>query len=1622
MVWFNLRRCDPWDTVLHLFSPFMDRQGVFLTKYLLLKAQLQVFSGACSEERDRNTTMRLLRLLPLTGLALVLLYATAATAQSATVSARIVNRIDETQLTTLKGTVHPLANQANDRGPVADGMPLSRMHLVLKRSDSQEAALRQLITEMHTPGAANYHKWLTPESFGKQFGPIDEDVATVANWLASHGFTVTQVNPGKQTIEFSGSAGQVRSAFHTQIHKYVVNGETHFANAADPQIPAALAPVVGGFVSLNNFRAQRHSRVLGRATYDPKTDTAQPQWTIGSSSSGETFPLAPADWAIQYDVNPLYTAGVNGTGQTIAIVNDSNINVQLVNLFRTLFSLPANPPQVIVDGNDPGIDGINNPDGPNGDSIEAYLDVEWSGAVAPQATIDLVVAADTELESGLILAAEHAVYSNIAPIISLSFGNCESALGAENQSLNSLWEQAAAQGITVLVSSGDSGSAGCDSSGSEYAVSGQAVSGFASTPYNVAVGGTDFYYPAYQNLTLTALSSYWNTTASNNTAVASLKAPIAEQPWNDSQYGLDAYSVWSNEGETTIAAGSGGASNCALGTYDTAGDTVSCTGGYPKPSWQSNPAMPADGVRDLPDLSLFAADGLNYSYYPVCYQDGDCQPVSSGATVQFTGVGGTSASTPSFAGIMALVNQKYGRQGQADTVLYPLKAQVPAAFHDITVGTNSVPCESGSTNCIAVSSPIVLPTSSTTSVTEGQIGTGTTPEYNAAAGYNLATGLGSIDAAQLVNNWTNIKLAATTTTISPSPTSFAHGATITITGTVSSSGTTPTGNVALMTDSTEPVNQGQATFPLVNGAYTSTSASPALNYLPGGTYNIWVHYGGDSNNAPSDSPKTQITVSPEASGTDLNLIAAGVGRVYTTSSTPGNTVDYGTQLMLEALVAPTANNALATEESYLFAGGSTAAVFTAPTGTVTFNDGSSILNTAVLNTEGDAEFNEPFAVGSHSVTASYSGDNSYAKSTATAVNFTVVQDVPQILWSTSITDNSGDAVTGPNQQTVITFQVENTAQYNAATTSAIYPVAVAAPSGTVTVSSSASGLSGTVTLSPGVDPSTGAVEGIATFVVPANVSAGNYTVTISYSGDANYTAIKPESGTIPIVTTNNDGGLTSTVAATMTGSISPASSITISGTVTGQSGHAAPTGGIYVYTSGNDATWVNFNTPTGVVSPFSITLNSQTLFQGANFLTLQYAGDSNYNPSALVLNGNTAVTSSLADFTLVPQTVLLPVAAGSSGTDTVNLTSVGLPAFSGTVSLTCKAAAGVSCSIPSTAGLSSGGSASAVLTITAPAQTANQTYNVLITATDPTGNIVHTAGVQAVVTGSSAGSTSFALSNSGSITVNAGATTGNTSTITVTPIGGFTGSVALSCAVTAPSSTCTVAPTSVTLSGTTAQTATLTVTTASTTTPGIYTATVSGASGSISMSSAVSVNVSTPSFTASNSGTVTVTPGTSGTGTITLSPVNGFTGTISLSCLVTTSISSPNDAPSCTIPSSVTISGTTAQTATLTIYTTAATSSMAAPTPFLWPVAGGTALALLGFLAVPRRRRNWLLMLGLLALLGSVGVLGCGGGSGSNGGGGGSSNPGTTAGAYTVTVTATAGTITQTTAVPLTVN
>src|SRR6266480_293626 len=399
----------------------------------------------------------------------------------AQVQPRVVETVDDARRVTLTGNVHPLARPECDSGAVDNATPMMRMLLLLKRSDDQEAALQQFMEQQQDKSSPNYHSWLTPEQFGALYGPADADIQAVTQWLGTQGFRIEKAYNGKTVIGFSGAAGQVRNAFGAAMRNYQVNGKKYVANANDPQIPAALAPVVSGIVSLNNFPRKPLYRIVGVFTRDKQTGRAKltqaenPELTFQCGTNTSTNQpiycnaLVPYDFATIYNVLPLWNTtptAIDGTGETIAIVAASNINVADVQNFRSSFGLPAyastctTPPtagclNVILNGPDPGLI--------PGYETEADLDVEWSGGVAPNAMIDLVVSETTETSSGEDLSSLYVVDNDLAPVMSVSFGDCELFLGATgNQFFNNLWEQAAAEGISVFVASGDSGSAGCD--------------------------------------------------------------------------------------------------------------------------------------------------------------------------------------------------------------------------------------------------------------------------------------------------------------------------------------------------------------------------------------------------------------------------------------------------------------------------------------------------------------------------------------------------------------------------------------------------------------------------------------------------------------------------------------------------------------------------------------------------------------------------------------------------------------------------------------------------------------------------------------------------------------------------------------------------------------------------------------------------------------------------------------------------------------------------------------------------------------------------------------------------------------------------------------------------------
>jgi len=997
--------------------------------------------------------------------------------------ALITQAIDESQLTVLKGNTHPLARPAFDVGTAPASLPMQRMMLVLKRSPEQESALRNLLDAQQDRNSPSYHGWVTPEKFGREFGPADSDVQTVRAWLQAHGFQVTASSKGRTVIEFSGSASQVREAFHTAIHKYVVNGEQHWANANDPSIPSALAPVVEGVLSLHNFPRHPHSTLMGtpvRAT--PRHTGPLPLFTFTPNQT-TLYGLGPTDFATIYNVLPLWNAGIDGTGQTIAIVGESNIHLTDIEAFRSLFGLPVKDPQIIVNGVDPGI---------AGDEPEAVLDVSWSGAVAKDATIDLVVSATTETALGVDLSALYIVENNLAPVVSESYGICEATLGnAGNAFYNAVWQQAAAQGMTVLISSGDGGSAGCDNFDFEAtAVDGLAVSGFASTPYNVAVGGTDF------DQTPATAPTYWNAT-NNATTGASAKSYIPETTWNDSCAGLGMDQCTYSSNLLNIVSGSGGPSSCA-----TKDNTGACLSGYAKPSWQTGNGVPSDGVRDLPDVSLFASvNSSSNSFYIICEADAGFFGIPETCSLKnftFLGIGGTSASAPAFAGIMALVNQKMAaqglspRQGNANYVLYKLAEQNGAScnsstvavtgnsciFYDITKGNNSVPCNPGTPNC----GPAPAAGGYGVLVDPNNPGN---PAWLTTTGYDLATGLGSVNANNLVNQWNTVSFTPSTTTLTNlSPASITHGQPVSVSVTVApKSGTgTPTGTVALMATPTGQ-NLGIDVFPLNNGV-----ASGTTTLLPGGTYNVTARYAGDPTFGGSDSAPVQVTVGKENSQAKAALVLYNF-----TSQTFSQTsvVPYGSVFFLRGDVADAAGTPCAPNPQQTQAA--------CPTGSVSFTNNGKTLDAGsyALNTQGFTEDQSAYpnfkGLGGYTVQAQYSGDNSFNAS-STTLNATVTQaptifdtfEVPGACCGGNVTMYSGES-----------FQIIGSAREQS-----IFQ----APSGTISILQNGAPASGTLqlfALNGSYNPlGFGYLSGTLTTAID---TPGTYTFTASYAGDTFYT-------------------------------------------------------------------------------------------------------------------------------------------------------------------------------------------------------------------------------------------------------------------------------------------------------------------------------------------------------------------------------------------------------------------------------------------------------------------------------------------------------------------------------------
>ena len=706
-------------------------------------------------------------------------------------AARISAEISTSQVSMIPGSLHPLAQAKFESGRLQASTKLEGISLYFNRSAAQEAELKALLVSQQDINSPNYHKWLNPDQFGRRFGMADSDIAKTQSWLEQQGFSIDSVARGKNVIRFSGTVSQVETAFATEMHHYTYSGEKHFAPSSALSLPSALAAVVLDIRNLDDFRPKPMMK-------PSKLGGVKPGFTSGING---THFLTPGDITTIYDVNALHQAGYTGTGQTIAILGQSEIVMPDIEAFQNAAGLAVKDPlRVLVPSS--GTATIY-----SGDEGESDLDLEWVGAMAPDATILFVYTGDATNSGGVFDSAQYAVDNRLASIISISYGTCEfdiSSAGAT--SVETIAQQAAAQGQTIFAASGDAGATSCHGSKSDTVANQEQlnVSYPASSPYVTGVGGTEFREGDDTS------GTYWNNNGTGD-VVSSAKSYIPEMVWND---GADKY----------ISATGGGVSTL-----------------FAKPTWQTGvTGIPSDGKRDVPDISLDSSN--NHDPYLLCSSDTtDWVAAGQGQVAQqssctsgfrdtttnyLTAAGGTSFATPIVAGMLALINQKENSTGQGliNPALYALASNATkyaSAFNDITVGNND--CVGGSSVCSS------------------------TAGYSAGIGYDLVTGLGTIDLYNLANVWpvgTEAALFGTTTTATTSNTAPLVNSSVTFTITVASitNSTVPTGPVSISVDGTAVT----ATQPLING-----TANYQTIFSTVGTHTAVFNYGGDATHAPS---------------------------------------------------------------------------------------------------------------------------------------------------------------------------------------------------------------------------------------------------------------------------------------------------------------------------------------------------------------------------------------------------------------------------------------------------------------------------------------------------------------------------------------------------------------------------------------------------------------------------------------------------------------------------------------------------------------------------------------------------------------------------------------------------
>jgi hypothetical protein len=1202
-----------------------------------------------------------------TAAAIVLLPAIFTFAQGTVNSRRIIAPVNDSDRVALAGSTPKNLSSMKDLGAAGTSMVGHHVTVVLQRTASQQAALAQYLSDVQNSESSQYHKWLTPADYGARFGVAADDVQTVTAWLQSQGLKIERVSPAANMISFSGTVGQLQSAFSTTIHSVSVRGKAHIANLRSAQIPRALSPVVKGVMGLDDFHPHSNLVQGPTAKFNATTHRIEPDLTLFDQAGNPYLYMDPSDAATIYDtpnaaLNPSYSGTTyDGTGVTVGVVGDTDVSLVPVTNYRLAFlgetAGSVNLPTPVLDGSDPGT---------NGDELEAFLDLEVLGGIAPKAKINYYESDDTDLSAGLFDAMQRAINDNVVSILSISYGSCEANLGAStNQFLEEIYSQAAAQGITVTVSSGDSGSAGCDNQDVETSASnGLAVNGLGSTPYNVSVGGTDFdalgtAFSTYVDVTTSGSYPYWRT---------ALKY-IPENPWNDSTSSNGALA----NNIPYFASGGG-----TLSSTDIIGTGGGMSGIYSKPAFQSA-LTPADGARDVPDVSFLAGNGFYGAVWVLCGESitagTDCimQNGTFGTSTTFTGVGGTSAATPAFAGMLALVVQATGsRLGQANSVLYNLATnKYGTVFHDVTVGNNSVVCSYGTTDC-------------------GDNGflTG----YDAGTGYDLASGLGSVDAAAMVKNWASGvgTSSATTLTINgaTSPVSVPHGTSLNF-----AVGITPTsamGLAALVDDDPaatgNPLQHGQPfTIPISNGA-----GAASYNGLPGGQYSVYANYGGDTSTAASQSAPISVNIAPEPSSTMLTVNAYNLA----TAPIAGlSAIPYGSYIFADTTVYGTA-------EGY-------AASLGAATGTMTILDNGKQIGTSPINSGNASSFPAmssgvyPFAAGTHTVTASFPGDKSYESSVSNGASFTVVQGPTSVQLLPTLSSMLSTAT--------------NSILVNIDTSSL-----GSGPTGTLTLTANGTTLGSTSSFSVQNQVGDDTVFDTVTFNVAGTaLLPGPNTLTATYTGDANYTGSSAtatvtvtevaftlqstpliisagaSTGNTAAISAFSYGGFTGpvTLSCTVTStppnatspvtcSVPPTLDLTGIGAVTGLltvNSTASTTGGAYTVTiSGKDAA-------TGTMSASTTALVTVSQVPG---IALSNSGMISVNPGATAgntstltltpANGFQGVVSLSCAVTSAPSAVVDPIACGiAPAVVTINGTTAG------TAVLSISSAPSITASVPS---------------------------------------------------------------------------------------------------------------------------------------------------------------------------------------------------------------------------------------------------------------------------------------------------------------------------------------------------